>query len=342
MFSLRFVLALPLLLAMGLGGAQAQLPTCKRLPSIQLKTPHGKSVRLNAVAGKSQAVVVVYGRADQPRTTRAVEDLQLLVKKYRAQAIVILVVVERHGGKKAALALGAKLPTSFKILLDHGDVLRAGCGLFVYPTTLVFDKKHKLHSAYMGHRGDYGEMLEDKFREVFGLPALAKVSKVRAPASKKRRISGMERMMRKRDLGRAERRFSMAQRLLGTDTLHLVMERYQGWAKLLPEPESDPLATAAIEIGEGKKKAAHAVVTLRSLAAKKDATAHLARLWLGRALLRAGDAAKAKVAFEGCVGQASLRGQCEFELAALLSAGDAKSAVSWCKKGYALAFSDQK
>ena len=317
--------------------ARAQRLRCEGLPQVSLATPERRVVALGGLVGSSEAVVILYGRIGQSRTERAIADLTTLAQAYRARTLVILLVAtERHGGFESAQKLAKSLDAAIQVLVDRGDSFRAACGLFVYPTVLLFDRAHRLRGHYVGHRIDFQRSFEAEMRKVFHLPQRVYASTSRPVAEPGRRKGRLSAMMRKRDRRRAERRLLALRQLLSLETLSMVFRQYHRWSDLMEEPESAPLAAALGGLARAKapKDRSAALATLKHLSAGKGFEAAQAQLALGRALAAANDPKGAQAAFEACRAQSGLRGQCEFELAALSLKVSPVAALELVKAAY--------
>jgi len=312
--------------------------TAESWPILTLPSITGKQLRVTAAAHK--ALIVLYVRADQARSKKAMRTAQKLFQLYRKKGLgVVAIATGRHQGYSNARRIAKMLKVTYPVLIDEDGKLRIKQKMVVYPSAKVVDKTGEVRYRYSGLRPGYAITIERQVKAVLGLgPPPEQIHDMdrRAVTSDKRKTDRrnlLKIMKRRRELITARRRFEATRGLLSKDTLPQVFKLYAKWWRRLPLPEAEALAPIADAIAEGGKASGAQLKALRSLLSSGKVKKEVVQLWLGRALAADKKKAGAKNAFEACQGK--LRGQCDFELAAI-TGGD--GAVALCKKGYKLAF----
>lgn len=319
--------------------ARAEVQIGAPLPAMRLPSTTGKQVAVSAKGNK--ALLLIYLRADQERSSKALEELAALHGRYKAKGVGALAVATGlHEGAVAAAKLARELKLAFPLLVDGKGTFRDK-GYIVYPTTVVADGGSRVRHVFAGHRAGYAITLERQLRAVLGIgpPPEEIEDRDRNAASvnerREQRLGKLEQMRRRVELKRARRRFKASVNVCDEKNIAAALEIYAAWAALLPPPAEPRLAAAAAKIEAGARQA---VAALRTLSAEPKLQPEV-WLWLGRALARAGETAEAEKVLARCTGKkAALLGQCELELSRLVAGKDAARAVALFKQGHGLAF----
>ncbi|MBI5623026.1 MAG: redoxin domain-containing protein [Elusimicrobia bacterium] len=147
-------------------------------PGFELQDAKGRSHALSALRGK--VVVLAYVRPDQDYSAKVLGALTRLRRRYPEAEVAVLGV--RRPDEPGASAVEAGL--GFPVLLDPERSLYAAWGLFVLPTTVVLDPKHRVVFAVSTFPEGMEDDLLASVDESLGRPrSAAKPKKAAAPAA---------------------------------------------------------------------------------------------------------------------------------------------------------------
>jgi len=126
----------------------------------------GKSYSPEAYKGKP--LVIVYFRTGHEFSLRALKTLNRLHRKFSERGVVFLGVWSKDGE-----AQGAPKPAAFPLLEDAQLKFYGSYGLFILPTTLVFDRDHRFKTYSAGYTDIMEADLETSLNGILGLKAAA-------------------------------------------------------------------------------------------------------------------------------------------------------------------------
>lgn len=322
------------------------IPLGSAAPILSLPDLKGKAVR--TVAAPAKALIILYFKAGQERSKKALVDLVKLRKDFdRQQLKVIAIAGARHDGIAKARALVDSLELPFIVLSDPHESYWSQAGLALYPTTGVVDSKGNLRYQYGGHRPDFSITIRRQLKAVLGLgpppESIKDVDRQEIPpeARRERLRAKMKAMLARREQQRYRDRLIFARSLLHPAGLATVISAYDHWVAATPLPVEPIIRVVAAAISSTQPVAtstqpAAALETLEKFSEQNGPQQAEALLWLGRAHAKREKTSVAIQSFRKCLSLPSPLPQCAFELAKLSVGKSTEKALVECRLGYRL------
>lgn len=322
--------ALALLVVDGSGRAQAAPPPPDKAPTLRLPAVAGGGAKVST-GPTSKPQVLLYVRGDSARARPALEQLVRLHAEW-GKRVRFLAITSTHGKSvKRVRGMARELGVRFPVCADVDSSYWAQAGLMVFQTVLVVDAKGRVALKVPAFLSDQAPQVDAALRKLLGLPAkVVPKPAVQAPITSDDRWARFRQARQRAERKRAEQLLLASNGCLSESTVALTLTLYERWAALLPLPTDACLETAAPLIRK------RTPLSPAMLAALEPCAGVRAPLWYGRALRHAGRMDAAARAFAGCVGKPALRGQCEFELAALAVTKQPGQALQMCVAGLRL------
>ncbi|MDO8804065.1 MAG: redoxin domain-containing protein [Elusimicrobiota bacterium] len=117
---------------------------------------------------KGKPLVIVYFRTGHDFSLKALKVLNRLHKKFAAHGAVFLGIWNKDGESQ-----GAPKPAAFPLLEDEQLKFYGSYGLFILPTTLVFDRDHRFKAYTAGYTDSMETELETSLNGILGLKGAA-------------------------------------------------------------------------------------------------------------------------------------------------------------------------
>lgn len=155
------------------------------VPGFKLQTVGGQDVEF--AAPPEVAVVLSFVRMGQEKSEAVMRELAKLDPAIAEKTQVLTLITNPGEGDPVewVKTLGVQYP----VLLDKGEEVYSKYGVMVAPQTAIIAPDGKLKGEIGGHTADFKPALEEKLREVLGMPKLedksAAVEKDQPPERKK-------------------------------------------------------------------------------------------------------------------------------------------------------------
>jgi peroxiredoxin len=159
--SKRWSLALALLLAGGVGIAQAAVQLSANAPDFTLRSIAGANLRLQEQRG--QVVLVNFWATWCGPCRQEMPHLNRIYDKYRASGFVLL-GVNIDDDPRAAADLAAKLGVRFPVLLDTDKKVSRAYDMSAMPATLLIDRDGRVRHIHRGYRDGVERTYEEQVR----------------------------------------------------------------------------------------------------------------------------------------------------------------------------------
>ncbi len=135
-------------------------------PEFTLPSVEGPTVSLHDFKGS--VVVLIYFRADQKRSTMALEEIKTIQAEFREKDVQFI-GIRADSEKKDALPTEInELNIDFPVLLDLERDVYGSYGIRVYPTTLIIDREGKFIYGLPGHALTYKIALKGHLKFILG------------------------------------------------------------------------------------------------------------------------------------------------------------------------------
>jgi tetratricopeptide (TPR) repeat protein len=274
MIGIAAIFSLFLILGPAIYADAIGIQTGENAPDFTLRSTEHKTLSLSE--HKEKVVMLIYWRADQERSLRALEAGKEVYQKYRQKGVdVIGLVADSEDLEKVKKIIEDK-SIGFPVLIDSGRLVYGSYGIRVYPTTMLIDREGKLSLAIPGHFLTFRAMLEGNIRFLIGEIDKSQMEEALSPLKKVKDKSELE----------AERKYNLAMKFTESGLIDQAITAAHGAVEAKPEIAKSHLLLGFLylEVREAEKaeESFNKVLEL-------NPRSHDARTGLGGSLILKGD-----------------------------------------------------
>jgi len=117
---------------------------------------------------KKKAVIILYWKADNERSLKAVLDAQEIAGKYPANKVQVLSILADDENRMKVSALVRDNQIEVPVLFDRERAIYGDYGIRVYPTTLILDTAGKLVFDVSSHPQNFKTLLKGYLAKALG------------------------------------------------------------------------------------------------------------------------------------------------------------------------------